>query len=584
VTTRAVKVYLTAASQGTDFGQDTARYAMNLERPEWTYQWIPGDVTTTDGINVLGYTGGTPGAWRRLAHEDQGATLTDASTTIYVSGDTWRRLPAGTLTTDRTLTLGTTNTRAGYDIVVSVEGTGAYTYAVANGGTAGGTLVTFAGPGFIHAQYDGTDWKVRGFGGNVVSGASVAAQSAWYINPSTGSDSATGSSSAPLRTAAEFFRRVRGVTLTAATITVTIQGALSETINGDITLGTAVALTFVGSRATVLSGTLTSGTRNWDIATPQDGRVIDSALATSWTSSLGANINGLMSITTAGGAATAWIAKDLGSKTARISNPQLSDYSSATIANGNAYTVSTLTAFGTDVTLNLKCGHDSYVAFQDLNIGTAGSAHAVEVIGGSVNFITCQVNGLDVFGNTTASGLGSKYVEGPRSQQGAALNSYNDLALGTSSSAQSRVGAQFFGSNLLCQGMQFVVASAAADAVIATDSWLAVYDPAVAAGGNGIDVLMRGSLKIAGRAFGTCQTIAPSGGSIGSAGVYADIGGFVGFNSGANRAIAITGGHQDTYLGPPTTGVAKSYVQLGTAGHYETSTGTGIVGTTFPRG
>ena len=239
--------------------------------------------------------------------------------------------------------------------------------------------------------------------------------------------------------------------------------------------------------------------------------------------------------------------------------------------SGNAYTVSTLTAFGTDVTFNVQCGHDSYVAFVDLNIGTAGSAHAVEVIGGNVNFITCQVNGLDVFGNTTGSGLGSKYVDGPRSQRGASMNSYNDLAISTSSSAQCRVGAQFYASNLLCQGMQYL-AQSASETIIATDAWLAVYSPNAAASGNGFDVLTGATVRCVGRVFGSTTATGSN------SGIFVDAGGFFAYNtSAANRLPAITGATNDTKIG----GTVKTYVQLP---FIDTTNGGGIGGTTFPRG
>ena len=542
-----------------------------LDKSGRVYTWIPAGTDTPDSVTVLDASGGASGVWRDVPYYDRGTDLTDAAETLYVSGEQWRHLAAGTLTANRTKTLSTTQARAGHHVLISsAEGT-AYALTIANGGAGAGTLATLRGPGYALCVFNGTNWVVQQFGGAATTGASAAAQTTWYINPSTGSDAATGASGAPLRSAGEFFRRIRGVTITAATVDVYIQGALAEAIDGDIRLGTAVAMTFHGTRTTVLSGTLTSGTRNWDIATPQDGRVIDSALGTSWTASLGANINGLMSITTAGGAATCWIAADLGSKTARVSNPQLADYSSATIASGNAYTVSTLTAFGTDVTMNVQCGHDAYVAFVDLNIGTAGSAHAVEVIGGNVNFITCQVNGLDVFGNTTGSGLGSKYVDGPRSQRGASMNSYNDLALSTSSSAQCRVGAQFYASNLLCQGMQYL-AQPASETIIATDAWLAVYSPNAAASGNGFDVLTGATVRCVGRVFGSTTATGSN------SGIFVDAGGFFAYNtSAANRLPAITGATNDTKIG----GTVKTYAQLP---YVDTTNGGGIGGTTFPRG
>lgn len=96
----------------------------------------------------------------------KGADLTDAAATIVIGGGTWRVLPASTLSANRVLTLGTTGAVAGDKIEVTRLDTGAYTYAVANGGVGAGTLVTLAASKVASAtfQFDGTNWALRTVG------------------------------------------------------------------------------------------------------------------------------------------------------------------------------------------------------------------------------------------------------------------------------------------------------------------------------------------------------------------------------------------------------------------------------------
>lgn len=89
-----------------------------------------------------------------------GAALTDANVTITVDQGIVRRLPAATLSTGRTITLGTTNAILGDRITVSRLDVSANTLAVANGGPGAGTLATLpvSQVGFVTSQFDGTNW------------------------------------------------------------------------------------------------------------------------------------------------------------------------------------------------------------------------------------------------------------------------------------------------------------------------------------------------------------------------------------------------------------------------------------------
>lgn len=94
-----------------------------------------------------------------------GANLTDTATqTIQITGGTWRKLP--TLGQGGTLTLGTVGAVAGDQIEITRTDTSAFTYAVVNGGTGAGTLLTFPASkiGSAKFQFDGTDWALRSVG------------------------------------------------------------------------------------------------------------------------------------------------------------------------------------------------------------------------------------------------------------------------------------------------------------------------------------------------------------------------------------------------------------------------------------
>lgn len=95
-----------------------------------------------------------------------GASLTDANATILIASGAWRELPASTLTANRTLTLGTTEAAAGDRIKITRLDSSKYSYAVVNGGSGAGTLLTFTSgrAAFAVFYFDGTDWSVEEVG------------------------------------------------------------------------------------------------------------------------------------------------------------------------------------------------------------------------------------------------------------------------------------------------------------------------------------------------------------------------------------------------------------------------------------
>ncbi len=93
-----------------------------------------------------------------------GASLTDADDPALDVGDgSLRRLPAGTLTANRQVTLDDTNPTTGEVIIIERLDTEAFTLAIVNGGVGGGTLYTFpvSQSRMAKFKFDGTNWALE---------------------------------------------------------------------------------------------------------------------------------------------------------------------------------------------------------------------------------------------------------------------------------------------------------------------------------------------------------------------------------------------------------------------------------------
>lgn len=141
-------------------GPELEHYNWPLDRNA-LYRFVVDNALTPDTIAVIGHTGGTVGNWLRIRENTRGTDLVDGAATIQVGGNYWRVLPAATLSGNSVLTLGTTNASSGDIITITRLDTGAFTYAVANGGAGAGTLVTFpvSVEAFGDFQFDGTNWS-----------------------------------------------------------------------------------------------------------------------------------------------------------------------------------------------------------------------------------------------------------------------------------------------------------------------------------------------------------------------------------------------------------------------------------------
>lgn len=148
-----------------DVGPAIEEYNVPLDYPA-LYKWIVGNTATADSVAVIAHNGGTVGRWHLVRLPVKGADLGDASVTLTVGGNRWRRIPAATLGANRILTLGTANAAAGDMLTVTRLDTGAFTVAINNGGPAAGTLTTLpvSARWWAAFYFDGTNWLLHSAG------------------------------------------------------------------------------------------------------------------------------------------------------------------------------------------------------------------------------------------------------------------------------------------------------------------------------------------------------------------------------------------------------------------------------------
>ncbi len=135
-------------------------------------------VCTVAKENGVTFKSGTPAIWSQMTYDSNAtnwvgvglvsATLTDASVTVdcgLSSAGTLNAsqfvLPAATaLTANRTITVNTDSAVTSEAITIVRLGLGAFTLAIVNGGTGGGTLVTLPASKARQASlsFDGTNW------------------------------------------------------------------------------------------------------------------------------------------------------------------------------------------------------------------------------------------------------------------------------------------------------------------------------------------------------------------------------------------------------------------------------------------
>lgn len=95
-----------------------------------------------------------------------GTALTDAPSSVAVTGGRWYVMPAATLSATRAFTLATTGAAAGDQIEVTRLDATANTMTFVNGGVGAGTMLTMPASkvNFAKFYFDGTNWSLRAVG------------------------------------------------------------------------------------------------------------------------------------------------------------------------------------------------------------------------------------------------------------------------------------------------------------------------------------------------------------------------------------------------------------------------------------
>ena len=127
-----------------------------------------GTVTSVVAGQNVAVDSSTPAAPVVSTGAKRGTALTDADQTLQPGTDKASEYAQTTaLTANRVKTLGVTSAVTGQLCRIVRRDTAAFTLAVANGGTNGGTLLTFgASPTGVQAAtsyYNGVDWVLVGF-------------------------------------------------------------------------------------------------------------------------------------------------------------------------------------------------------------------------------------------------------------------------------------------------------------------------------------------------------------------------------------------------------------------------------------
>ncbi len=238
-----------------------------------------------------------------------------------------------------------------------------------------------------------------------ISGQSWAGQAAWFTNFLTGNDEYDGTAAVagggyigPLKTVAEFFKRMRGAVLHDTDMLVTM-GADDTTdvaaqldFGGD-NAGLSRLVRIKGARTVIYpaAGTTTvSAVTAYNAATSQPDLFTSAGIPVSWTASGLVEMLGIMTTGVAAGTVFA-VEADLGAKQARVSRPIIPTiFTQGQPAPGDQFQIYTATLLGGVVTVD--CRGAGILEFEDLNVGSTSAATIV--LNGSAFFYGCYVNGL----------------------------------------------------------------------------------------------------------------------------------------------------------------------------------------------
>lgn len=303
----------------------------------------------------------------------------------------------------------------------------------------------------------------------------------WFLDPLAGHDENDGAAAGrALRTYAELQRRVGGtLVLNPDGLDIEVLSDVTEQVSIDMQSPSGVAVVyFHAALPTPLYTGVVSAYTDYDAPTGQDGVLTDNGIPASFTAS---GLVGHLARVTAGPRAGAefMVAKDLGSKQARVSAPIVTPFfeTFTGLQAGDTYAVYgnliKLGANDTPITMEIHGGPGAQLAFQWLELGNPG-IHKVEHKGGGVFLSGCLVNGLDVDGGHVDSAqlFNCRCVSGCRVNAGSAL-----LVGGMFDGVQARAGARVTAQRAITQdGGWYAYPTGYITAV----DWLAAFDTATA--------------------------------------------------------------------------------------------------------
>jgi hypothetical protein len=216
----------------------------------------------------------------------------------------------------------------------------------------------------------------------------AAAVTDWYVDPVNGSDANSGlSNSKALKSLAEFQRRLGDQAIDGITVQVhLLADTTANTIRARFMNGGQLYI--LGQKTVVATDTIAAVTP-WNAST---GVIGDYTLTNTTTAS---HVGKFIRVN--GGARDgnkAPIAKSTGTKSVRGNFMDQSAWAPVEPQVGDAVQIYTVTKIASNCTV-LADG-DGLIAFQDVEMGVAGSSHSVVALGGSVEWLACIVHGLDI--------------------------------------------------------------------------------------------------------------------------------------------------------------------------------------------
>lgn len=318
----------------------------------------------------------------------------------------------------------------------------------------------------------------------------------WYLDAINGNDVNIGTSpTAAIKTFAEFQRRLDGE-IAASQLILNILSDVTENVylNVNVRYNLNISLTIQGSKTSLFSGSITSVTQ-WDSVIERDGYFSCSSLPVSWTASglVGKQVELTSGINSG---AKGWIAKDLGSKTARFSSfTDENGVNNVDPNTGNNFTIYSLPVITGNFYINHGSGNG--ITLKDLEfIQNESGAESITVFGNTVNLDNCLINSFTVSLSSKYTNLYNCRIVTDILYLNKVVNTYNGLCEGTIFVYRS--GSLIHNLNFLFQGTSAKLASYGLIYQNSDTSWISFLEA-----NNPITINAEGIFNILGKAWGT---------------------------------------------------------------------------------